>query len=67
MNNWSDISTAPRDGTKILVVSKYSDGLEVEVLHYVGDCEFCWETCDGSGINKDVPIMWMPLPELPVL
>jgi hypothetical protein len=71
MSEWQDISTAPRDGRRLLGTG---GGLEdtVEVISYI-DRVGAWRTenytlddldNDPEGYNR--PSHWMPLPEPPV-
>jgi hypothetical protein len=71
---WFDISTAPEDGTVILV---YRPDQGVFCAHYVeedahlsnymnppeGDC--CWFSVTGDDLTNDMPTHWRPLPPPP--
>jgi hypothetical protein len=58
---WLPIGTAPRDGTRVLVVDKdpLGGGAEVVIAAYDGED---WHTADGL---LCFPIAWMPLPAIP--
>jgi hypothetical protein len=59
---WQDISTAPKDGTRILV---HQGGL-LDVATYIRDClvhkRDVWMVSGGFAIQ---PTHWMPLPPVP--
>jgi hypothetical protein len=75
MSGWRDISTAPRDGTEILVWSAMNAG---KCFLAVWDdnrfarkprpyWSFCKERLYGTWtVRKNQPTHWMPLPEPPV-
>lgn len=62
MNQWQDITTAPKDGTEVdlwtafgrVTGAKFVDGKWVE-----------WFDRDGEWIAVDQPSHWMPCPEPP--
>jgi hypothetical protein len=72
MGTWQPISTAPKDGTRILGW----DGSEAHTLDYqklsrigihdhieVGDC---WgQTSDSGRFSVFYPSLWMPIPDGP--
>lgn len=64
---WQDISTAPRDGTEILILSYPRNSYDGE--HYIvashdesNTTEAYWDTLDYS-YHKDFATHWMPIPE----
>ena len=62
VNDWMDIDTAPKDGTKI--VGSYHDGFrsfKVDVFYY---CIGTWWIDDYSEGDKQ-PTHWQPLPTPP--
>lgn len=72
-NQWRDIETAPRDGTKILVLTHH-DEVEIsewyELSHdvYVEVSEGLYRkdrVMTNSGWNSNTPIAWLPLHQPP--
>lgn len=68
--NWQPIETAPKDGTEILIVGVYPDGMagNVEAGFFDHDSGYWAGTYyDGYGYtyNNPEPTHWMPLPEPP--
>lgn len=68
--NWSDISTAPKDGTRILA---YGNGLRVdvwrwEIQQYHSKPKPYWARENSIyGVLADracQPLMWMPIPDV---
>lgn len=60
---WQPIETAPKDGTEILIYSRYGDQY---VVSY--DDSFIrapWRIRNEEGLNENIPTHWMPLPETP--
>lgn len=66
---WQPISTAPKDGTWVLVYRRRSDTQDdIEAAQYntwIADKK-AWMKGDISFPTWDEPTHWMPLPELPV-
>jgi hypothetical protein len=63
MNEWLPISTAPKDGTTILVL----DELYGKPWHY--ECEWNsveWYHGFGDAWPRAMPTHWMPLPPPPL-
>lgn len=66
MTKWKTIDTAPRDGTKILVL------LDGDVFQASWHSGFkCWEFpsanahgCDCCSVDDDEPTHWMSLPDM---
>ena len=75
MSEWQPISTAPKDGTPVLVFSPYEDRNEptnVVVAKYeiYGPDNEWWVYCEAvladiSGQIDPEPTHWMPLPSPP--
>lgn len=77
MDSWQDISTAPRDGTRILVFGKPDDlvmnGGVLASWSKPGVHAAAWDEIDqafcldgGSWLGPFIePTMWMPLPAPP--
>jgi len=60
---WKPISSAPRDGTDILI---YDAGTgSYEVSSYWTDTPRYWDGNWGDGEYEHTPTHWMPLPEPP--
>ena len=59
MTEWMDISTAPKDGTIVII---YKDGKAVSAYWYNGAKEWV-ETMRYYSVPD--PTYWMPLPEMP--
>lgn len=75
MSDWQDISTAPRDGTGIIVVDMTAEKPEPGFAAWVFDC---WSCIDPEMAREEdaelfrsmqwvSPTHWQPLPELPIL
>ena len=72
---WQDISTAPRDGTTVIlwVVTEYApQGHMLWPCKVIYD-DWCWEISDNAHLDYDYQILedmeithWMPLPAAPV-
>lgn len=63
---WQDISTAPKDGTPILVFVRTDEGAEMQqVAVHDGDRLYPWAVSDGSSYHRDLFTHWMPLPPPP--
>lgn len=61
---WRPISTAPKDGTDILVWGPHGHDCMVVWWAEDGASPYCWETLDGPTYG-DVFTHWQPLPEPP--
>jgi len=61
MSEWQDISTAPKDGTRILVYQRIGGP---DFVRWIGAPHNKW-SIDGFG-SVDKPTHWMPLPAPPV-
>jgi hypothetical protein len=59
MSAWLPISTAPKDGTRILVVR----GNGVGIVRWIGAPHDIWKTDGDYRIAR--PTHWQPLPEPP--
>ena len=57
---WQPISTAPKDGTEMLLM----DELEQIFLGYWRLSKDCWD-CDGESPGNIEPTHWIPLPKRP--
>jgi hypothetical protein len=80
MSEWQPIETAPKDGTRILVIDEYKDQyvvkwmVDYEVVFPTDPCEaeamkeWCipesYQDEQGGYFTID-PVAWMPLPEPP--
>lgn len=62
MADWKPITTAPRDGTEILV---YTRGDSYYVVSYDDIFSAPWRVRNDEGLNQHVPTHWMLLPEAP--
>ena len=58
---WKSMSSAPRDGTRILVVDK--SGLVV-IARHKGTARSQWRA-DGGVVMRPDPVCWMHVPEPP--
>jgi hypothetical protein len=75
MTDWKPIETAPKDGTKILVVTVHGE-IELTEWYEIWHDEYI-EASDGlyhkrrvkshEGWNGNNPQLWMPLPAIPLL
>lgn len=66
-DGWQDISTAPRDGTEVLLIQDIPS--PVYFVGYYDDSDVLnpdhvWATIDGS-YHRDLPTHWRPLPQPP--
>lgn len=62
MTEWQPISTAPKDGTEIIVF-RNDAGVFCAFFHEETEC---WFSADGlDDITDDMPTHWMPLPPPP--
>jgi Protein of unknown function (DUF551) len=60
MSTWQPIETAPKDGTRILITSNWTDYANKPLGCEVGRWDgFQWVACEKE------PTHWMPLPEPP--
>lgn len=64
MSEWQPISTAPKDGTEILVCACGNSWFVVFWDDKLGNTH-CWQTPDGVAYHNDLPSHWMPLPAIP--
>jgi hypothetical protein len=63
-DGWKPISSAPKDGTSILIATRsHSDGLVIAKWHQRGRYQ---EFIDDSGESYHDASHWMPLPPPPV-
>lgn len=71
---WQPIETAPKDGTKIVLLCDLWQGRTPIVAHwdengatYEGPMgRFTWHTSmDGDTVAERVPTHWLPIPEPP--
>jgi hypothetical protein len=63
---WQDISTAPKDGTEILVCNVDVLRGHMNVVSYTEeDYPQVWETQEFCAYHKDAFTHWMPLPSPP--
>lgn len=67
MSQWQDISTAPKDGARVLIFFAGAVGLPSEAIQIaqwsVEPYGPCWLTSEGEGWLS--PTHWMPLPPAP--
>lgn len=65
-DNWSDISTAPTDGTTIIIKRKLKPGLpmraEIEAHYRYNRNGGFWTTKRSAGIKDEDIIGWQPKP-----
>lgn len=59
---WQPIETAPKDGTEILVHTKYET---FYVVSYDSLFSAPWRVRNDEGLSEAVPTHWMPLPSAP--
>lgn len=62
--NWQPIESAPKDGTKILLLLKDSDVPHSGYYKIRYSWRIAWDDYDLS--DNDGPTHWMPLPEPPI-
>jgi hypothetical protein len=69
---WRPIATAPKDGTRILVLCEFANGREPTVVRWVDSPapagpfgRFAWREMQDSAIAESVPKFWMPIPDAP--
>lgn len=55
MSAWQDISTAPKDGTRILVYRKQGPGIGGMVVHHIDMAHWDAEFETGWDLKEDVP------------
>lgn len=69
MDSWQDISTAPRDGTEILVYVDYGDGSwKIEKAYWQHIFQKLMNaTYDPMMDDVDQATHWMPLPAPPLI
>ena len=71
MLEWQDISTAPKDGTAILIwpaQSALTGSTECMIISYVvrwHDWKEAWIEASGEEYDTFYPTHWMPLPAPP--
>lgn len=58
--SWQPISTAPRDGTVVLVLDRYNDASRAK-----WDGEGLWQTYHGACKEDGELVAWMSCPTLP--
>ena len=63
---WRDIATAPRDGTRVLLLIPYTHP-EADIGMWKGDhgLDGCFRFSGDDGPDDINPTHWMPLPEPP--
>lgn len=67
MSEWQDISTAPKDGTKVLLYSKDDESEIIEVCYWIEEGiydEPGW-FCSDEEFCFVHPTHWMPIPDPP--
>jgi hypothetical protein len=65
-DQWQDISSAPKDGTEILVCDRQVSGGFMNVVSYTAeDYPNVWETQEFLAYHEDAFTHWMPLPPAP--
>jgi hypothetical protein len=70
---WRPIATAPKDGTRILVLCQFANGRdEPTVVRWVDNPtpagpfgRFAWREMQDSAVAESVPTLWMPIPNAP--
>jgi hypothetical protein len=62
MSEWQDISTAPKDGTRILLFANGRVSVGGFDPHWSGNC---WVFIDPRIATGTGPTHWMPLPAPP--
>lgn len=60
---WQDIETAPKDGTRILV--HFWEPSQTLVAYFVDYDPFCWQAVSGERWNAKHASHWLPLPSPP--
>lgn len=71
MSEWRDISSAPKDGTDIMLWCHFSLKPSIAICRYHesgragAHGRFVWLDQGGSTIAERIPTHWMPLPEPP--
>lgn len=64
---WQPISSAPKDGSRVLIFAKWKDGQQIAVARWDGDYRENggWHEGYGTTYLPEVVIGWMPLPAPP--
>lgn len=69
---WQPIATAPKDGTRILVVCEFAGKRDVTVVRWCDSPapagpfgRFTWREMQDSALAERIPTHWMPIPRLP--
>ena len=62
VSGWMPISTAPKDGTAILVYTQHDN---FYVVAYDNVFSAPWRVRNDAGLNERALTHWMPLPEAP--
>lgn len=62
-DEWQDIATAPRDGTRVLLWPTDVYGKPATSGSYASAHSKWFEACDGISVLH--PTKWMPMPEPP--
>ena len=68
MTEWQDISTAPKDGSAILIWPAQSSFTGDDTISYVvrwNDWKEAWIEASGEEYDTFYPTHWMPLPLAP--
>lgn len=69
MTEWQDISTAPRDGTRVLLLDDDGEtilsGLWGRRFFAKNDSDWQWVMFEGDSETLCNPTHWMPLPQPP--
>ena len=72
MADWQSITSAPKDGSYILVSIPIAGGKGMAVVQYNASSpkfkthlKFPWVTIDGKGFAENGPTHWMPVPDDP--
>ena len=68
MSDWQPISTAPRDGTDVLLfVPQYQQSVRIgsyDVSEHFRNGKLNYQS-EGWSLGRAKPTHWMPLPEVP--
>ncbi len=65
MNEWRDVSTAPRDGTAFIA---YWPHLKHPVVAWFNPNRRAWVASHNTQMKASMmkpPVLWMPIPEVP--
>lgn len=63
--DWQPISTAPRDGTKIIVFRPVFDGTYIPEVGVDWFGVYCGRRCWAKSREDTQPTMWQPMPQPP--